>query len=75
MAQPPETQPLTTDQVLDEVAFLITVEHALIVECLSVSCALGYDLAGADGPADGPGRAAAAIPAYSGPRPSTPWTS
>jgi len=61
MAQPPETQPLTRDQVLDEVAFLITVEHALIVEYLSVSCALGYDLAGADGgPADGPGRAAAA---------------
>jgi hypothetical protein len=61
MTQPAETQPLSKDQVLDEIGFLITVEHALIVEYLSVSCALGYDLAGTDGgPADGPGRAAAA---------------
>src|SRR5690348_4703068 len=61
MTQQTPTQPLSKDQVLTEVAFLITVEHALIVEYLSVSCALGYDLAGADGgPADGPGRAAAA---------------
>jgi hypothetical protein len=59
--QQKETQPLSNDQVLNEVAFLITVEHALIVEYLSVSCALGYDLAGADGgPADGPGPVAAA---------------
>ena len=61
MTQPTPTQPLSRDEVLNEIAFLITVEHALIVEYLSVSCALGYDLDGADGgPADGPGRAAAA---------------
>lgn len=41
--------PLTRDQVLDELEFLATVEHALIVECLSVCYALGYDLDAAEG--------------------------
>jgi hypothetical protein len=36
--------PLSREQVLDELEFLATVEHALIVECLSVHCALGHDL-------------------------------
>ena len=36
--------PLTRDAVLDEVEFLGTVEHALIIECLSVWYALGCDL-------------------------------
>jgi hypothetical protein len=40
---------LNRDQVLDELEFLLTVEHALIVEYLSVCCALGHDLATADG--------------------------
>lgn len=35
---------LSREQVLDELDFLATVEHALIVEYLSVYCALGYDL-------------------------------
>jgi hypothetical protein len=35
---------LTREQVLDELDFLATVEHALIVEYLSVQCALGHDL-------------------------------
>jgi hypothetical protein len=38
---------LTREQVLDELEFLAQVEHALVVECLSVCYALGYDL-GAD---------------------------
>lgn len=43
---------LTREQVLRELVFLATVEHALIVEYLSVQCALGHDLpAGAGGPA------------------------
>jgi hypothetical protein len=46
--------PMTADQVLDEVAFLATVEHALIVEYLTVSCALGHDLDPADGGATTP---------------------
>jgi hypothetical protein len=40
---------LTSDQVLNELDFLATVEHALIVECLSVHCALGHDLKPGDG--------------------------
>jgi hypothetical protein len=36
--------PLTREQVLKELNFLATVEHALIVEYLSVQCALGHDL-------------------------------
>ena len=60
MSRTSESQPLSSDEVLDELAFLVTVEHALIVEYLSVSCALGYDLATADGgPATQPGRDAA----------------
>ena len=60
MSRTPESRPLSSDEVLDELAFLVTVEHALIVEYLSVSCALGYDLATADGgPATQPARDAA----------------
>lgn len=40
---------LSREQVLDELAFLATVEHALIVEYLSVYCALGYDLDAGEG--------------------------
>jgi hypothetical protein len=36
--------PLTREQVLEELDFLATVEHALIVEYLSVQCALGHGL-------------------------------
>jgi hypothetical protein len=60
MSQQPENLPLSRDQVLDEVEFLLTAEHALIVEYLSVCCALGYNLAAADcGPATQSGRDAA----------------
>jgi hypothetical protein len=38
---------LTREQVLDELEFLAQVEHALVVECLSVCYAFGHDL-GAD---------------------------
>src|ERR1700761_2394905 len=52
--------PLTQDAVLDELEFLATVEHALIVECLTVSYALGYDLDPSEGgPPPGPARDAA----------------
>jgi hypothetical protein len=37
-------EPLTREQVLHELSFLASVEHALIVEYLSVQCALGHDL-------------------------------
>jgi hypothetical protein len=37
-------EPLRREQVLNELQFLATVEHALIVEYLSVGCALGHDL-------------------------------
>lgn len=40
----PAGHPLTREQVLDEVDFLAKAEHALVVECLSVCYALGYDL-------------------------------
>jgi hypothetical protein len=36
--------PLSREQVLDELEVLATVEHALVVEYLSVGCALGHDL-------------------------------
>jgi hypothetical protein len=39
---------LSRDQVLDELDFLASVEHSLIVEYLSVHCALGHDLDPAD---------------------------
>jgi hypothetical protein len=42
-------EPLTREQVLHELDFLATVEHALIVEYLSVQCALGHDLAAEQG--------------------------
>lgn len=45
--QGPAGSSLTPEQVLDELEFLARVEHALVVECLSVCYALGYDL-GAD---------------------------
>lgn len=41
--------PLTREQVLDDLEFLATVEHALVVEYLSVCCALGHDLPAEDG--------------------------
>ena len=56
------TGPLSREQVLDELEFLATVEHALIVECLSVHCALGHDLTAAQGgPATQQGSDAAAV--------------
>jgi hypothetical protein len=42
-------QPLTREQVLDELRFLTTVEHAVVVEDLSLYCALGHDLPAEDG--------------------------
>jgi hypothetical protein len=36
-------------QVLDDLELLATVEHALIVEYLSVHCALGHDLDAEEG--------------------------
>jgi hypothetical protein len=52
--------PLTGDQVLDELENLADVEHALIVEYLSVCCALGHELLAAEGGATSPqGREAA----------------
>jgi hypothetical protein len=54
------TRPLTRDEVLDEVDFLASVEHALVVEYLSVCCAFGHDLERQDGgAATEQGRAAA----------------
>jgi hypothetical protein len=54
--------PLTRDQVLDELEFLATVEHALIVEYLTVCCALGHDLdADQGGPTTDEGREAAGV--------------
>jgi hypothetical protein len=41
--------PLDRAQVLDELEVLATVEHALIVEYLSVHCALGHDLDAEEG--------------------------
>jgi hypothetical protein len=38
------SEPLNREQVLDELDVLATVEHALIVEYLSVGCALGHDM-------------------------------
>ena|SRR5690349_68805 len=54
--QGPAGSSLTREQVLDELEFLAKVEHALVIECLSVCYALGYDL-GPDegGPTTGPG--------------------
>jgi len=51
---------LTREQVLKELDLLAKVEHALVVECLSVCYALGHDL-GADegGPTTKPGGDAA----------------
>lgn len=42
-------EPLTRERVLDELDFLASVEHALIVEYLSVQCALGHNLAAEQG--------------------------
>jgi hypothetical protein len=41
--------PLTRDEVLDQLRVLATVEHALIVEYLSVQCALGHNLPADEG--------------------------
>lgn len=52
--------PLSREQVLDDLEFLATVEHALVVEYLSVCCALGHDLeSGEGGATTKQGRAAA----------------
>ena len=40
---------MTGDEVLAEVGNLAALEHAVIVECLSVHCALGHDLEAAQG--------------------------
>lgn len=58
--QGPAGGSLTREQVLDELEFLAKVEHALVIECLSVCYALGYDL-GPDegGPTTGQGSEAA----------------
>jgi hypothetical protein len=40
---------LTQETLLTELEFLATVEHALIVEYLSVCCALGYELEASEG--------------------------
>jgi hypothetical protein len=51
---------MTRDEAFAEVETLATLEHFFIVECLSVQCALGHDLAEAEGGASDPrGRAAA----------------
>jgi hypothetical protein len=55
--------PMSRDEVLDELEFLATVEHALVVEYLTVRCALGHDLGPGEGGAtttEG-GEAAAAL--------------
>jgi len=60
--QGPAGSSLTREQVLDELEFLAKVEHALVIECLSVCYALGYDL-GPDegGPTTGQGSEAAGV--------------
>ncbi len=51
---------MNADQFLDELEFLATVEHALIVEFLSIQCALGHKLESTEGGATtDQGRAAA----------------
>jgi hypothetical protein len=51
---------MNRDEVLDEVARLASIEHAMIVECLSVQCALGHNLEANEGGASNPrGREAA----------------
>jgi hypothetical protein len=61
MIEDPSSEPLTSEDVLDELELLATVGHALVVEYLSVSCALGHDLEPQDGGAtSSQGRDAAA---------------
>jgi hypothetical protein len=51
---------VTQDEAFNEIATLASLEHAFLVECLSVQCALGHDLEAADGGATDPrGREAA----------------
>jgi hypothetical protein len=48
------------DEAFNEIATLASLEHAFVVECLTVQCALGHDLAGEEGGATNPrGREAA----------------
>jgi hypothetical protein len=55
---------LDRESVLDELEVLATIEHALIVEYLSIRCALGHDLDAQDGgPTTDRGRDAAAAAA------------
>ena len=60
---PTAATPLTREQVLDELDFLASVEHSVIVEYLSVHCALGHDLDPADTGAAAQNVAAAAAKA------------
>jgi len=51
---------VTQDDAFNEIATLASLEHAFIVECLSVQCALGHDLEADEGGASNPqGREAA----------------
>lgn len=52
------TEPLGQDQVLDELLFLATVEHSLVVEHLTLACALGHGIVA--GPPGGSAAARAA---------------
>jgi hypothetical protein len=62
MTSDPQSPTLTSAQVLDELELLATVEHALVVEYLTVSCALGHDLEPEEGGAtSSQGREAAAV--------------
>ncbi|MEO7351803.1 MAG: hypothetical protein ABIW17_07880 [Marmoricola sp.] len=62
MTSDPHSSTLTSDRVLDELELLATVEHAMVVEYLTVSCALGHDLEPEEGGATSPqGREAAGV--------------
>ncbi|HMG41141.1 MAG TPA: hypothetical protein VK611_07410 [Acidimicrobiales bacterium] len=60
-----DRDPPTRDQVLDELELLAGVEHALVVEHLTLCCVLGHDLAAEDGGPTTPEGAAAADAARS----------
>ena len=57
--------PMTRDEVLDKLAILATLEHALIVEYLSIRSALGGELPAAEGGATTDQGSAAAAAAFS----------
>jgi len=60
-----DRDPPTRDQVLDELELLAGVEHALVVEHLTLCCMLGHDLAAEDGGPTTPEGATAARAARS----------